>query len=391
VFYFETLLNQGLAGIDRTAMLTTITGIAYAILVIGFLAGLYQAAMRGGDLQALGVTAIKYVVIAVLVANWSTVFREVNSSSSQVAHAIYSSSTAGDVFLSWLDQLKQQFEADGTTSFLNLVSNTNSALITVLLVFVAYVLYVLAIVVFGFFYTLYGCVLYVLGPLVLALLPMPGVGQLAKSFATNIFIWSGWGILYAIFAALITAIQARLPLEEQAARIREINQKLMQRINDAGAVKDVGAYCGFVSFSGEPLEWISRCKPLAPNGLHATVVAPAFVRIHAFRDQQTFALLITLHELVAQVARRRPALYSTILFHGAGGTLPGLPQQSLAREILPEFRMRSGDPMPVPATYLEAARTAVAGTRCLGCRSPHLLVAPGSNGDLSNSEDEHAT
>jgi len=208
VFYFETLLNQGLAGIDRTAMLPTVTGIAYAILVIGFLVGLYQAAMRGGDLQALGVAAIKYVVIAIIVANWSTVFREVNSSFSQVAHAIYSSSTAGDVFLSWLDQLKQQFEADGTTSFLNLVSDTNSALITVVLVFVAYVIYVLAIVVFGFFYTLYGCVLYVLGPLVLALLPIPGVGQLAKSFATNVFIWSGWGILYAIFASLITAIQA---------------------------------------------------------------------------------------------------------------------------------------------------------------------------------------
>jgi hypothetical protein len=31
---------------------------------------------------------------------------------------------------------------------------------------------------------------------------------LAKSFATNVFIWSGWGILYAIFASLITAIQA---------------------------------------------------------------------------------------------------------------------------------------------------------------------------------------
>jgi hypothetical protein len=201
-------LNEGLAGIDRTAMLPTITGIAYAILVIGFLVGLYQAAMRGGDLQALGVTAIKYVVIAIVVANWAGVFREVNSSVSQVAHEIYSSSTAGDVFLSWLDQLKQQFEADGTTSFLNLVSNTNSALITVLLVFVAYIIYVLAIVVFGFFYTLYGCVLYVLGPLVLALLPVPGVGQLAKSFATNIFIWSGWGILYALFASLITAIQA---------------------------------------------------------------------------------------------------------------------------------------------------------------------------------------
>jgi hypothetical protein len=81
-------------------------------------------------------------------------------------------------------------------------------LITVVLVFVAYLIYVLAIVVFGFFYTLYGCLLYVLGPLVLALLPMPGAGPLAKNFATNIFIWNGWGILYATFAVLISAIQA---------------------------------------------------------------------------------------------------------------------------------------------------------------------------------------
>jgi len=208
VFYFETLLNQGLAGIDRTAIIATVTGIAYAILLIGFLLGLYRAAMRGGDLQSLGVTAIKYVVVGIVVANWSTVFRGINSGSTQVAHAIYSSSSAGDVFTTWLDQLQQQFDKDGATSFLHLIANNGSALITVVLVFVAYLLYVLAIVVFGFFYTLFGCVLYVLGPLVVALLPMPGVGPLAKNFATNIFIWNSWGILYATFAALISAIQA---------------------------------------------------------------------------------------------------------------------------------------------------------------------------------------
>ena len=208
MFYFETLLNQGLAGIDRTAIIATVTGIAYAILLVGFLLGLYRAAMRGGDLQSLGVTAIKYIVVAIIVANWSTVFRGVNSGSTQVAHAIYSSSSAGDVFTTWLDQLQQQFDKDGAPSFLHLIANNGSAFITVVLVFVAYLLYVLAIVIFGFFYTLFGCVLYVLGPLVVALLPMPGVGPLAKNFATNIFIWNSWGILYATFAALISAIQA---------------------------------------------------------------------------------------------------------------------------------------------------------------------------------------
>jgi hypothetical protein len=61
--------------------------------------------------------------------------------------------------------------------------------------------------VFCFFYTLFGAVLYVVGPLVLALIPISGVGQLGKSYAVNVMIWNAWGILYAVFGALITAIQ----------------------------------------------------------------------------------------------------------------------------------------------------------------------------------------
>jgi hypothetical protein len=44
--------------------------------------------------------------------------------------------------------------------------------------------------------------------LVLALLPIAGVGQLAKTYATNVMIWNAWGILYALFGALITAVNA---------------------------------------------------------------------------------------------------------------------------------------------------------------------------------------
>src|SRR5260370_38290188 len=105
MFSFQQLLQQGLNGIDPTAMISTVVGIAYTILLIGFLIGLYQAAMRGGDVQSLAVTGIKYLVIAIILANWSTVFREVNGSFNQVAQFIDNSSGAGDMFLSWLDQL----------------------------------------------------------------------------------------------------------------------------------------------------------------------------------------------------------------------------------------------------------------------------------------------
>lgn len=188
-------------------MIPAIVGIAYTILLIGFLIGLYQAAMRGGDVQTLAVTGIKYLVIAIILANWSTVFRGVNDSFNQVAQFIDNSSGAGDMFLSWMDQLKQQFSSNGITSILPAISATFAAITTALMILVAYLLYAMMVVVFAFFYVLYGCVLYVLGPLVLALLPMAGVGQLAKGYATNVMIWNAWGILYATFGSLITALQ----------------------------------------------------------------------------------------------------------------------------------------------------------------------------------------
>jgi hypothetical protein len=188
-------------------MISTVVGIAYTILVIGFLIGLYQAALRGGDVQSLAVTGIKYLVIAIILANWSTVFREVNGSFNQVAQFIDNASGAGDMFLSWSDQLKQQFSNTGFTSILPAITGSFAAITTSLMILAAYLIYAVMVVIFAFFYALYGCVLYVLGPLVLALLPMAGVGQLAKSYATNLMIWNAWGILYATFGSLITAIQ----------------------------------------------------------------------------------------------------------------------------------------------------------------------------------------
>src|SRR6476659_1069093 len=207
MFYFQQLLNQGLDGMEKTAMIPTVVGVGYTILLVGFLIGLYQAALRGGDVQSLAITGIKYLVVAIILANWSTVFREVNGSFNQVAQFIDNSSGAGDMFLSWFDQLKQQFSNNGVGAILPAISASFAAIITALMILAAYLIYAMMVVIFAFFYVLYGCVLYVLGPLVLALLPMASVGQLAKSYATNLMIWNAWGFLYAIFGSLITAIQ----------------------------------------------------------------------------------------------------------------------------------------------------------------------------------------
>jgi hypothetical protein len=207
VFYFQQLLNTALAGINGTPIVPTVTSFAFAILLISFLIGLYQAAFRGGDLQALAVTAVKYLVVAMIVANWASVFQSVNGSFNTVANSIGSSSGAGDMFQSWMGQLQQQFANNPSLTLTDIITGDAASTITVVLLVVAYLLYALAMIVFCFFYTLFGSVLYVVGPLVLALIPISGVGQLGKTYAINVMIWNAWGVLYAIFGALITAIQ----------------------------------------------------------------------------------------------------------------------------------------------------------------------------------------
>jgi len=134
MFYFQQLLNQALSGIEGTPILTTVVGIAYAILLIGFLVGLYQAAMRGGDLQALAASAIKYLVIAVILANWSTVFRQVNGAFNNVAQTIANTSGAGDTFTSWMDQLRDQYDTTGNQSLWDLITGTQAGMIAAQLV-----------------------------------------------------------------------------------------------------------------------------------------------------------------------------------------------------------------------------------------------------------------
>ena len=61
--------------------------------------------------------------------------------------------------------------------------------------------------VFGFFYIFYGSILYIFGPIVIALMPLGGANRLAKSYIENIFVWNAWPILYGGFGALLTAVQ----------------------------------------------------------------------------------------------------------------------------------------------------------------------------------------
>jgi hypothetical protein len=107
------------------------------------------------------------------------------------------------------------------------------------------------------------------------------------------------------------------------------------------------------------------------------VVAPRLVRVQAFRDGKTLELLLTRHELFSPVEGRRPSLHNQILFHGVHGTFPmhaSVQEGNLRCGFLPEFLSRAGEPLSVPSVLQEAARLAIGGTYCLGCKTPQLLL-----------------
>jgi hypothetical protein len=204
---FERFLTQAVAGINSTNITSGMQQVAYVVLLVGFLWQVYQSALHGGDVRGLGTNLVKYVVTAVVVMNYSAVFTTVNQGFVNAGNWISNASGAGNLFQNWANDLQTQFNQVGFQKLWGLVTADLPGLLDALLILVAYVLYPFVIVIFGFFYIFYGSVLYIFGPIVIALMPLGPTSRLAKSYIENVFIWNAWPILYGGFGALLSAIQ----------------------------------------------------------------------------------------------------------------------------------------------------------------------------------------
>ena len=203
---FERFLTQARSGIDSTGITAGMQNVAYVVLLIGFLWQVYQSASHGGDVRGLGTSLIKYVVTAVVVMNYGTVFTTINQGFVSAGNWV-SNASGGNVFQNWANDLKTQYSQAGFQQMWGLITGSVAGLIDGILVLVAYILYPIVVVVFGFFYMFYGSILYIFGPIVIALMPLAGANRLAKSYVENIFVWNAWPILYGGFGALLSAVQ----------------------------------------------------------------------------------------------------------------------------------------------------------------------------------------
>jgi hypothetical protein len=204
---FERFLTQARLGIDSTGITAGMQNVAYAVLLVGFLWQVYHSAMHGGDVRGLGTSLIKYVVTAVVVMNYSAIFTTINQGFVTAGNWINSASGAGSLFENWKSDLQTQFNQVGYQKLWGLITGDLPGLLDALLILIAYLLYPIVIVVFGFFYIFYGSILYIFGPMVIALMPLGGANRIAKAYIENIFIWNAWTILYGGLGALLTAVQ----------------------------------------------------------------------------------------------------------------------------------------------------------------------------------------
>ena len=137
--------------------------------------------------------------LGLVLLGYATVFRDVNASFNTFADFISNNTTSGaDVFGVWMSDLAYAFNTSGFEKLFELVAGGVAGLIGALFVIVSYAVFPLTYAAFCFFYSLYGSVLYVLGPVVISLLPSFGIGPMARVYIVNVLTFHFWGVIYSI-------------------------------------------------------------------------------------------------------------------------------------------------------------------------------------------------
>lgn len=208
MFYFQQLFNTAMNGIDSGGATGSVVQVAQFVLLASLLFGVYEAWARGGDTNYLGATAVRFFAIGLVLINYGTAFRDVNGMFNGVANFIDTTTAGGvDVFGKWMNDLSTYWNNNnGIQALWGLITGAFSGVLESLLLLVGYIIFPITYAIFSLLYALYGSILYVVGPFVLALYPAFGFGQLARTYLVNLMIFNAWGLLYAIFGALMAAI-----------------------------------------------------------------------------------------------------------------------------------------------------------------------------------------
>jgi len=212
-YFWASALQSALNGINSSNLIGVLSGVGYALLLLSFLWGVYESFLRGGDVRGFAIVLLKYGVTTLVIQNWSQVFQDGVNGFGSIASTIIHNSVNQDLTSSWTQQLQSYYSAQSSTGLSNglealahIDGTLGTALINVLLTIVAVAIWPLCVEVFALVYSLWGCVLYCIGPLVIALIPSTGFSRIAKGYIQNLIIWNTWPVLIAILWAMLWAM-----------------------------------------------------------------------------------------------------------------------------------------------------------------------------------------
>ena len=208
--YYQTLFNGALSGLNSSNLIPGIIKVAEVVLLLSLLYSVYTAYAAGGDVRILGTAAIKYLILGLVLLNYADAFQDVNNMFNGVANYIVSSGPGiTDVFHSWSQQIAVYWNANahGVGGYLSVLwhlgQNLAAGVLGSLMLITALLVYRISYLLFSLFYTVYGAILYICGPFVLALMPATGIGQISRTYLINLMIFNAWGLIYAILSELI--------------------------------------------------------------------------------------------------------------------------------------------------------------------------------------------
>jgi hypothetical protein len=205
VFYFQSMFQQVYNGITGSTVLPAVQQVAEAILLLAALFAVYEAYAKGGDARALALAGVRYLFMGLVISQYPNVFINVNNAFASVAQII----APTDVWTNFRDQVQSYLSANtGDGAWWNWIVGGVAGTFSLILQAIAVIVFPISYVIFSFFYSMYGAVLYVCGPLVLGLYPALGVGQLARTYMVNLLVWNAWGVIYAIISQLLTIMSA---------------------------------------------------------------------------------------------------------------------------------------------------------------------------------------
>src|SRR5215470_7079041 len=123
MFYYEQFFRTALDGIDRSNILAITVQVGQVILLISFLVAVYESFIRGGDVRMLGVAAVKYVGVGLVLLGYAVIFRDVNAMFNGFADFIANNTTGGiDVFKVWMADLRAHFTQFGYKGILDMIA-----------------------------------------------------------------------------------------------------------------------------------------------------------------------------------------------------------------------------------------------------------------------------